>query len=207
MCTAGMCTGRVFAACQHYLGAELYHNTVVSELYKYFNWCYVQYIYIYIYTCHEPVKITVWIEVRNIYMISLINMVQLCGFLSQCIISCLFSIADQWLLYSRMKMTLHNILDMKGGPNTTTTSTQFHAWLAKCTQTRVKRNLVPILQHWNRDRWKTNQTRLFFWNHKVMHYAWFVVIWSHMDVYSDCLCWTCTIECMHIDSYPNYGQS
>jgi len=33
-------------------------------------------------------------------------------------------------------------------------TTQFHAWVTKCVQTRVKSNLVPILQHWNRDHWK-----------------------------------------------------
>ena len=92
--------------------------------------------------------ITVWLEVRNIDMMSFIDMVQLGGF--PCII------ADQWLLYSRVNLTLHNILEVIDGPITTTKTSQFHAWVTKCIQTRVKSNLASILQHWNRDCWKKN---------------------------------------------------
>ena len=48
--------------------------------------------------------------------------------------------------------------------------------------TRVKSNLVPILQHWNslRDRWKNHLNKeLLLWHNKVMLYAWFMV---HGDI-------------------------
>ena len=101
-----------------------------------------------LYRCHEPVKITkqeILIWCRSLMWSSLLaSHVLLCVY---------FVYADQWLLYSRVNLALPNILDMIDGPNTTTT-TQVFTWVTKCIQTRVKSNLVPMLQHWNRDCWK-----------------------------------------------------
>ena len=68
-------------------------------------------------------------------------------------------------------------------PNNTTTATQFHAWVTNCIHTRIKSNLVPILQHWNRDRCRNFWNYTFYlWHNKVMHHAWFIIILLHMDL-------------------------
>ena len=60
--------------------------------------------------------------------------------------------ASQWLSYSTVNLTLSNILEICQHDRWAQHTTQFHAWVTKYIQTRVKSNLVPILQHWNRDR-------------------------------------------------------
>jgi len=63
---------------------------------------------------------------------------------------------------------------------------------------RVKNNLVPILQHWNRDRCKNFwNKRFFFWYNKVMHHAWSTVILPQMGL----LWWNCAIECVYVDTW------
>ena len=73
---------------------------------------------------------TLWLEVRNIDVMSLISMVQLGGF--PCIT----------IQYSRSMAALHNILEVIDGLFTTAKTSQLHAWVTKCIQTRVKSNIV-----------------------------------------------------------------
>ena len=62
----------------------------------------------------------------------------------------------------------------------------------------VKRKLVPIVQHWNSDRFWNKA--FFHWPNKVMHHAWFTVILPQMVLYSDSLCRSCAIECVYVDT-------
>ena len=59
--------------------------------------------------------------------------------------------AFQWLPYSTANLTLSNILKIYQHDRWAQHTTQLHAWVTKCIQTRVKNNLVPIVQRWNRD--------------------------------------------------------
>ena len=51
---------------------------------------------------------------------------------------------------------------------------------SKCILARVKSNLVPILQHWNRDCWKNHLHKVFLhWHNMVKHYAHGSLWYSH----------------------------
>ena len=67
--------------------------------------------------------------------------------------------------------------------------------------TTVKSNLVPILQHCDKDRWNKYSNKAFLlWHNKVMHYAWSSHTWiSILTAYN---WWICMIVhvCTYVDT-------